>query len=152
MGLTYKADWHFSSFDLWGLLRQILMAFCPVLTYGANWGRFWWHFAPFSLTGPMAACFDGILPPFAFWGPLGQIVDGILPCFDLLCPYRRILMAFCPVLTYEAQICRFDGIFPHFTYGAHTGRFCWHFAPFWLMRPDRQILMAFFLILTYWGQ
>ena len=44
-------------------------------------------FSPLSLMKPIAACFDGILYPF-----------------DLLGPYRQILMAFCPVLTYKAQI------------------------------------------------
>ena len=39
------------------------MAFCPFLTYGAHWGRFWWHFAPFYLTGPIRADFDGHFAP-----------------------------------------------------------------------------------------
>ena len=50
------------SFHLWGLLRQILMAF-----------------PPFSLMKPIVACFDGILSPFDLLGPYRQILMAFCP-------------------------------------------------------------------------
>ena len=73
-----------------GKSPQILMAFCPLFTYEAHRGRFWWYFAPFSLMGPIKADFDCIFPPFYLWGP-----------------DRQILMVFCPLFTDGAHTGRF---------------------------------------------
>ena len=116
---------------------------------------------------PIAAYFDGIFPLFPFgahfdWRgsfkqrPIKADFDGILPPFHLWGPDRQILMTFCPL----------------FIYGAQIGRWWWHLAPFSLMGPvrayfdgillrfdiwgpNRHILMAFFPVLTYvahWGR
>ena len=127
-------------FHWWVPLRQILMAFCPLLTYGAQIGRFWWYFVPVLLMWPirhilMELCpvltywshisgfwwhspplltygaHEGILSPFLLMKSIAAYFDGILPPFDLWGLLRQILMAFCSLFTYGPINADFDGIF-----------------------------------------
>ena len=107
--------------------RQILMAFCPLFTYGA-----------------IEADFDGILPPCHLWGPLRQILMAFPPYLTYWVHTGRFWWHFFPFWPMGPIEADFDGIFPLFTYGAHWGRFWWHFAPASLMGPDRQILIFFY--------
>ena len=68
-------------FGDWGPLRQILIAFCPLLTYGAQVGRFWCHFVRFCLFGPIEADFDGVFAPFWLMRPRLAEFNGIFPLF-----------------------------------------------------------------------
>ena len=57
-----------SPFDLWGPLRQILMAFPPFSLMKPIVA----YFAPLSLIGPIKADFDGISPLFTYEAHCGR--------------------------------------------------------------------------------